>query len=266
MWTAIRELTATHWRLRRVLISSARVELKKRYAGSLLGLAWTVLYPLLFLSVYLFLWLVVFRVRMPGATTPLDYTVFVFGGLVPYLFLTETLSSATTSIRQNIHLVKGVIVPIELIPTRAVAVGLAAHAVGLALVVALSAVNHTLSIRVATIPAIVALEVLMLAGLSWIAAGLGVLVPDTAYLVTLATMLLMFVSPIAFRPEMVPANLRFVVWLNPVTYMADAYRGALIASYPLAGALPAFAAIAVATFAAGAAFCWRFKTFIADFE
>src|SRR5262249_14702229 len=68
-------------------------------------------------SVYLFLWLVVFRVRMPGATTPLDYTVFVFGGLVPYLFLTQTLSSAATSVPPNIHLVESGILPIELIPT-----------------------------------------------------------------------------------------------------------------------------------------------------
>src|SRR6185295_12018171 len=76
-------LAETHWRLRSVLYASARVELKKRYAGSLLGPAWTVLYPLLFLGVYLFLWLVVFRVRFSESTTALDYVVFVFGGLVP---------------------------------------------------------------------------------------------------------------------------------------------------------------------------------------
>jgi hypothetical protein len=48
--------------------------------------------------------------------------------------------------------------------------------------------------------------------------------------------------------------------------MADAYRAALIGSYSAAAPLIVFAAIAVASFAAGAAFCWRFKSFIADFE
>ena len=266
MLNAISRLTATHWRLRRVLLASARLELRKRYAGSMLGPLWTVLYPLLFLSVYLFLWLVVFSVRTAASSSPLDYTVFVFSGLVPYLFLSETITAAASSIRQNIHLVKGVIVPVELIPTRVVLVALAAHLVGLVLVIALSAINRSLPAAVGLLPVVVALAIAMLAGMAWIVAGLGVLVPDTSYLVTLATMLLMFVSPIAFRPEMVPDRLRFVIWLNPITYMADAYRSALVAGHPASSAMPVFGVVAAAFFGAGALFCWRFKNFIVDFE
>jgi lipopolysaccharide transport system permease protein len=114
-------LSEAHWRLRRVLYASAKVELQKRYAGSMLGPVWTVLYPLLFLSVYVFLWLVVLRVRFPGETSRLGYVVFVFGGLVPYLFAVESVTTAAVSIRQNMPLVKGLIIPVELIPTRAVA-------------------------------------------------------------------------------------------------------------------------------------------------
>jgi lipopolysaccharide transport system permease protein len=250
-----------------VLYASARVELKKRYAGSLLGPAWTVLYPLLFLSVYLFLWLVVFRVRFPGATSGLDYVVFVFGGLVPFLFAVECLNASAVSIRQNIHLVKGVIIPVELIPTRAVTVALAAHAVGVALLVVLCAVSGDLSARVALLPIVLVLQVMALTGLCWIVAGLGVLVPDTAYVVNLFTTLLMFVSPIAFKPDMVPARMRAVVWMNPVTYMVDAYRAALLRDPGgSAASLPIFAALAVTSFVLGAMFCARFKSSVVDFE
>jgi len=266
MATAVQQILEAHWRLRRVLLASARVELQKRYAGSLLGPFWTVLYPLLFLSVYLFLWLVVFRVRFSPTTSALDYVLFVFGGLVPYLFLVESVTSAAVSIRQNIHLVKGVIVPVELIPTRAVLVALAAHAVGLCLVIALSIGNGSLSWHVAWLPGVLALQIVAVAGVAWIVAALGVLIPDTAYLVNLATMLLMFVSPIAFKPEMVPERFRAVVWLNPVSYMTDAYRAALLGASVPVSSLLVFAVGAVAAFAVGATFCWRFKNFIVDFE
>ena len=135
MLTGLTRLSEAHWRLRRVLYASAKVELQKRYAGSMLGPAWTVLYPLLFLSVYVFLWLVVLRVRFPGETSRLGYVVFVFGGLVPYLFAVESVTTSAVSIRQNMHLVKGLIIPVELIPTRAVAVALAGHLVGVTMAV-----------------------------------------------------------------------------------------------------------------------------------
>jgi lipopolysaccharide transport system permease protein len=104
------------------------------------------------------------------------------------------------------------------------------------------------------------------AGIAWIVAALGVLIPDTAYLVNLATMLLMFVSPIAFKPEMVPERFRAVVWLNPVSYMIDVYRAALLGAAVPVSTLFVFVVGAVIAFTAGAAFCWRFKNFIVDFE
>jgi len=62
-------LVRRQWQFRRILWASAQIELHKRYAGSLLGPLWTVLYPLLFLGVYLFVWLVVFPVRFPGTSS-----------------------------------------------------------------------------------------------------------------------------------------------------------------------------------------------------
>ena len=87
---------------RRLLVSTTRLELMKRYAGSVLGFAWVFLNPLLFLSVYVFLYLVVFKTTWPDMTS-VGYTVFVFAGLVPFLSFMEVAngsvhSSAATSI------------------------------------------------------------------------------------------------------------------------------------------------------------------------
>ena len=102
---------------RRVLVATTRVELEKRYSGSLLGRAWIVLYPVLWLSIYLFLYIVVFKVRYPSFST-LDYVVYIFSGLVPYIALMEAVTAGVVSVKQNLHLVRNIILPVEMIPAR----------------------------------------------------------------------------------------------------------------------------------------------------
>lgn len=254
------------WRFRRVLVASTRAELRKRYAGSLLGPVWPFLYPLLFLGAYLFLWMVVFNTRFPGMGR-LGYVVYVFCGLVPFLFLSEALTSGAVSIRQNMQFIKSVIMPLELVPARAVLVALSSHLVGLLLVVVLSGVNGTLSWRLALLPLVVLVYAAGLVGASWIAASLGVLVPDVAQVLNIAMMLLMFVSPIAFTPEMVPEAFRFTLTLNPLTYVVDVYRSVLISEHGarMLSAV-AFAAMSLTLFAAGATLCARFKSLVVDLE
>ena len=254
------------WRFRRILLASTRAELRKRYAGSLLGPIWTVLYPLLFLGAYLFLWLVVFKVRFPGMSR-LDYVVYVFGGLVPFLFLSEALASGAVSIRQNIQFIKSVIMPLELVPARAVLVALSGHLVGIALVVALSAISGTLSWRLSLLPVVVACFVAGLIGAAWITASLGVLIPDVAQILNITMMLLMFVSPIAFTPDMVPEAFRIMLRVNPITYVVDVYRAVLIAGYPVRGeSVVVFAGLSALLFATGAVLCHRFKGVVVDLE
>src|SRR5437868_1465805 len=145
----------------RLLASITRVELAKRHAGSVLGLSWVVLQPALLLSVYLFVYMVVFKLRFPGYSR-IDYVLYVFCGLVPYLGFMEALTSGGVSIKQNIHLVKNVMLPIELIPVRAVIVGMTSQFVSLGIVLVLSAVTGSLTYRVIFLPFAVLLEIVLL--------------------------------------------------------------------------------------------------------
>lgn len=254
------------WRFRRILYASTRAELRKRYAGSILGPIWPVLYPLLFLSAYLFLWLVVFNLRFPGMGR-LGYVVYVFCGLVPFLFLSEALTAGATSIKQNIQFVKSVIMPLELVPVRAVLIALSSHVVGLAVLVVLSGINGTISIRGLLLPVIVCAYAAGLTGLAWMAGSIGVLVPDIVQVLNIVVMLLMFVSPIAFTPDMVPPQFAFAVRLNPVSYVVDVYRGVLISGHQVAaGSVAIFAAMSAAAFVLGAVLCARLKSVVVDLE
>src|SRR6266699_338805 len=158
---ASRRMVGIIYRYRRMLVSITRIELAKRHAGSTLGMTWVVLQPALLLSVYLFVYMVVLRMRFEGFSR-FDYVLYVFCGLVPYLGFMEALTTGALSIKQNMHLVKNVMLPIELIPIRAVIVGMASQFVSLGIVLVMSALSGSLTWRVVFLPAALGLQILWL--------------------------------------------------------------------------------------------------------
>lgn len=253
-------------RHRQVLVATTRLELEKRYSGSLLGRIWVVAYPLLFLGVYLFLYLVIFKIRLPGFSQ-LDYVVYIFSGLVPYMALMETATAGAVAIRQNLHLVRNVILPVELIPTRAVGMALVTESVGLVMAVALAGIAGLLSPHLVMLPLAVAVQILFLLGVVLLLSPLGVMLPDIAYFTNLATLFLLFVSPIGFKPEALPQGMGWVIWANPVHYLLSPFRYSLMGDQAVSwGHVAAAVVIAALMFLAGSAFFMRSKPFLLDYE
>jgi lipopolysaccharide transport system permease protein len=250
----------------RLLVAITRVELSKKYAGSVLGASWIILQPALLLSVYLFVYLVVFKMRFPGFSH-LDYVLYVFCGLVPYLGTIDAITLGVVSIKQNIHLVKNVMLPIELVPVRAVLVASATQAIGLAVVILLSALNGTLTLHVLWLPVAWALQILMLCGVVWILSSIAVGLPDISYFINLFLFLLMWVSPIGFTVDMVPANLAAVLYLNPVYYLLEVYRDSLLVGrVPSPHVALVYVALSLSVFAVGSAFFRAFRSVLLDYE
>jgi lipopolysaccharide transport system permease protein len=179
----------------------------------------------------------------------------------------EALTTGALSIKQNIHLVKNVMLPIELIPIRSVLVGMASEFVSIALVLLLVAADRSLSWRIALLPAVVILQVMWLAGLTWVLSSITVALPDITYFINLFVFLLMFLSPIGYRPEMVPRAFAWIIYLNPIYYLTEMYRGTM-----LNGASPAipvaigYILMCLVTFALGGAFFERFRGVLIDYE
>lgn len=254
------------YRYRRMLAAITRIELAKRHAGSVLGMAWVVLQPALLLSVYVFVYMVVLRMRFEGFSR-FDYVLYVFCGLVPYLGFMEALTTGALSIKQNIHLVKNVMLPIELIPVRAVLVGMASQFVSIVLVLVLLAADGAINRNVALLPIVVALQVMWLAGLTWVLSSITVALPDITYFVNLFVFMLMFLSPIGYKPDMVPRGFGWVIYLNPIYYMTEMYRATMVSGTALTVPVAVvYVAMCLATFALGSAFFERFRGALTDYE
>ena len=91
--------------------------------------------------------------------------------------------------------------------------------------------------------------------------------PDITYFINLFVFLLMFLSPIGFKPDMLPKGFVWILYLNPIYYMTEMYRDSMLNGHwppPSVGAI--YVLMCLATFALGGAFFERFKSVLADYE
>jgi len=107
------------WRHRRILADTVKQILRGRFAGSLLGLAWLVVGPLILLGLYAVLYTVVFRIRPVGMDVR-DYILYIFAGLVPFIAFGQALAAGSNSLATDRALLLNRLFPAELIPAREV--------------------------------------------------------------------------------------------------------------------------------------------------
>jgi homopolymeric O-antigen transport system permease protein len=211
----------------RVLWVLTVIETRRKYAGSVLGLLWYPAYSALLLGSYCFIYLVVLKVRFKEFGS-YQYMLFVFAGLIPYLGFSEAVSSSTSSVRQSLTLLRNAVFPIEFVPVKFVCAAIFGLLSSLAILVVLVAPTAFFGWHLLYLPvAIVGLFSFCLM-IAWVLSAATVILPDLAQVVNIALMLMMFVSPVGYSIDMVPAGARFLVFLNPLTYLIEAFRFAVL--------------------------------------
>jgi lipopolysaccharide transport system permease protein len=251
-------------RHRGMLGRTAFHDIRARYAGSVLGLAWLVVYPLLFLGVYALVYVYIYQIRL-GTLGDGEYVVLIFCGLVPFLGLSEALSTGVGSVASNANLIKNSLFPIDLIPVKSALTSQCTQAVGTLILLATLAAYGRLSAWALLLPVIWLAQLAFTIGVLWILSSLNVVLRDLQTFVPVLVMLLMLISPIAYTVDMIPAALRPWLSLNPVYYMIVCYQDALMEGiFPRDGALWIFGGIAVVAFTAGYWFFGRMKRVFAE--
>lgn len=212
---------------RRLLLRTARSELRSRYAGSVLGILWAVLGPWSLLILYSVIYLFIFRIKVEGLSA-LEYVFFVFSGLVPFFMTAESVSLGVTSVISNKAVLENTVFPIDLAPPKAVLLGQAAMIAGMPIVIIGSLVIGNGSWTMLLLPVLWALHLLALSGLVWCLSLLNVVFRDLQNLIAVVLMALLIASPFAYTPDMVPNGLRPIILFNPLAYYVIAYQDILI--------------------------------------
>jgi lipopolysaccharide transport system permease protein len=214
-------------------------EIAGRYRGSVIGLLWSFLNPLLMLTLYTLVFGVIFQTRWAAAgraaaaDAQADYALILFVGLILHGFLAECLNRAPALVLGNVNLVKRVVFPLEVLGWSAIAAALFHAAISFAVLVAAVLVLHGgLPWTIVLLPLVLAPLALMALGAVWALAAVGVFFRDIGQAVPPLTTLLLFLSPILFPAAAMPAGLRWLVALNPLSIPVEQARALAIWGTP----------------------------------
>jgi ABC-type polysaccharide/polyol phosphate export permease len=210
------------YRYRALIATLVLRELRARYRGSLLGFLWSFLNPLLLMVVYVLVFSVYLRVPMEG------YAVFLFTGLLPWLWFSSSLSHAAGVIVGSGSLVKRILFPAEILPLVSVVANMINMLLSLPLLFAfLLAFGVRPRAVLAFLPLLVLLQLGLTAGLALALAALNVHLRDIEQILANGLVLLFFLSPVLYPVSTVPPTLRPLYFLNPVAGLVQSYQNIL---------------------------------------
>ena len=206
-------------------------EVLGRYRGSLFGLGWSLFHPLVMLTIYTFVFSVVFRARWPGMAegSMTDFALALFVGLILHGIFSECINRAPSLILSNVSYVKKVVFPLEILPWVAMGSALFHGVISLiVLLVALLVTHGMVPWTIILFPLILLPFVCTTIGTAWMLSSLGVYLRDIAQITGIMTTILLFVSPVFFPLSAVPTELQACMKLNPLTFVIESGRNVLI--------------------------------------
>lgn len=204
-------------------------ELRTRFAGSFSGGLWALFQPLLQLAVYSFVFVHVFKARIPGADAP-GYIPFLVTALWPWTAFAEAVLRSTTAIQDNAALIGKVALPREVLVLASVCASFAIHLTGFVAILLVLRLSGT-PIDLAALPAAIALYLPLFAGALGAAlacAAIQVFVRDLVQALGQVLPLLMFGAPIFYDRSLLPERVQGLLDLNPFTFYAESFRALLL--------------------------------------
>jgi lipopolysaccharide transport system permease protein len=215
------------WPYRVLAWTLVQKELKTRYRGSVLGFLWTLLNPLFMMLVYT----LVFSVYMRVPTK--NYALFVFSGLLPWVWISSCLMQSTVAVLRDGHLLKKVSFPAQIMPLVTVAATSINFLLSLPLYFAFALFFRLpLGWPLLLLPVLFLTTFLMLYGLGLLLSALNVRYRDVEHLTGNLLTLLFFLTPILYAEDWVPEKYRFLTVGNPLAAVVGCFRDVLFNNRP----------------------------------
>ena len=224
-WSALR--LGELWRYRDLLYILAWRDVKVRYKQALLGAAWAVIQPLILMSIFTLL----FGRIADVPTGDVPYPVFAFVALVPWTMFASATVSSGNSLVGNQNLVSKVYFPRLVIPAGAVLAWIPDFVIGSAILFLIMAIfGFVPPLSAVLLPFILVATVVASFSVSVWLSALNVAYRDVQYVVPFLIQAWLFITPVAYPASSVPERFRWLTGLNPMSWVIDLSRWALIGS------------------------------------
>lgn len=207
---------------RELLKTSVQKDIRGKYKGAWLGIFWSLLNPLLLLTVYSIIFPYILKINIE------NYTMYLCVALLPWTSFTSTVTTGTFSVVTNGNILKKVYFPREIIPISVVLSGMINFIISsIVIFVFLMFCGIGISLYVLLFPFIIMLQSLITLAIVFITSSCMVYVRDLEHFVSLGLMVLFYGTPIVYTMDSIPASLKWILSLNPMTHVIEAYRDIL---------------------------------------
>jgi ABC-type polysaccharide/polyol phosphate export permease len=214
-----------------LVFSMALQQVRRRYIGTVGGLSWSVLQPLLLVATYWFVFSVGFKVKIGDGSV--SFIVYFLTGMAPWFLLSESIAASVVSVSGNAHLIKKVIFPVEALPVSPVITSVIVHAGLLLIVLGVVLIERgSLPWTALQLPYYTACAVALCLGLAWLTASLQVFFRDVQKLVEVLVGIWFWLTPIVWAQDML-GRWQWALNFNPAYYIVQGYRDSLINGVPL---------------------------------
>lgn len=211
---------------RSLVTELSKREILGRYRGASFGLFWSLISPFLMLLVYTLAFGSVMKAKWPQVQDGSShYSLILFVGLIVHGFFAECLTRAPLLITSNPNFVKRIIFPLELMPWPMVVSALFHAMMNVVVFIVLRLViDHAFTWQIILLPLVMTPLVIFTLGLSWFLASAGVYLRDISQVTGVLATAMLFLSSAMFPVSALPENFRFLVQLNPLTFIIDQAR------------------------------------------
>jgi len=195
-----------------------------RYRGSVLGFLWTFLNPLALMMVYALVFK--YYIRFDSVD---NYTIFLFTGLLPWIWFTQGITEGASSIVSGGHLITKSMFPAHILPAAAVFSSAINFILSLPLLFLFMLIfKEPFHLTAIILPIIVFLQFLMILSLVWICSTLNVFLRDIQHIVNNILQFLFFLCPILYPVTVVPERFRWTFDFNPLAQITTMYHNVIL--------------------------------------
>ena len=250
------------WEYRELVYFLTKRELQVRYKQSVFGVAWAVMQPLALAFIFAIFFGVLANVPSDG----LPYPLFALAGLVPWLFVSQTVAQASASLVGDSNLLSKVYFPRLVLPLARAFSLLLDLQIALVILVAMTLLyGQGLDARLLVLPGFLLLAVVTALGVGVMLAALNVQYRDVTVAVPLMVQIWLFITPVIYPGSLVEGTWRYVYALNPMVSVVDGVRWALLgAAAPPPGSVAISTAVAIVVAVAGVFYFRKSEHFFAD--